>query len=603
MANINVDVLVVGGSLGGVAAALAAARAGRTVALVSTSNWIGGQMTSQGVCTPDENQYVETTGSTRSYRDFRRRTRQYYETKFQLSAAGNASVQDRGHLDLGESWVSYGYSVEAKVAKATLLDILSEVGVVPILGATIGNVSLSDDAATVTGVTITTPDGASTTFAAAYVLDATDLGDLLPLANVEHFVGAESQAQTGEPDAAPGEPERTWIQPFTFPIALERGPSDANFTIPQPANYAAVKAAQNFTLVDGNISGLFVARPLPPKQGQGLIFWTYRRVVEAALFTAGPTSGDVANINVGSNDYLSAVIPSGDPDSDAAALAAAREVSLCYLYWLQTECPRDPGDGSGTGYPNLRPVTEFWDTPDAISPDPYIREGRRIQALTTVKEQDIAVEDANNHDLQTGPRARLFPDSCGIGSYPMDIHANNLGQVELDLATKPFQIPLGALVPVRVANVLPACKNLGVTHLTNGAYRLHPIEWNVGEAAGSLAAFCLQNNVTPAAVAGTPSLVTSFQNGLLANGVPIFWWSDVADGDPAFAATQILGVQGIFTGTTGLEFGPNETLTPSDRNALSERIAPNTVTWPDGPISRSQAAILLAAALAAPPSA
>ena len=53
--------------------------------------------------------------------------------------------------------------------------------------------------------------------------------------------------------------------------------------------------------------------------------------------------------------------------------------------------------------------------------------------------------------------------------------------------TRPFQIPLGALLPIRVENLLPACKNLGVTHITNGAYRLHPVEWNTGEAAGMIA--------------------------------------------------------------------------------------------------------------------
>ncbi len=51
----------------------------------------------------------------------------------------------------------------------------------------------------------------------------------------------------------------------------------------------------------------------------------------------------------------------------------------------------------------------------------------------------------------------------------------------------PFQIPLGALLPVRVDNLLPACKNLGTTRITSGAYRVHPVERSIGEAAGALA--------------------------------------------------------------------------------------------------------------------
>ena len=57
---------------------------------------------------------------------------------------------------------------------------------------------------------------------------------------------------------------------------------------------------------------------------------------------------------------------------------------------------------------------------------------------------------------------------------------------------KPFQIPMSALLPQVVTNFLPAGKNIGVTHLTNGAFRLHPIEWNVGEAAAVIASLSLK---------------------------------------------------------------------------------------------------------------
>src|SRR5262249_30818303 len=70
----------------------------------------------------------------------------------------------------------------------------------------------------------------------------------------------------------------------------------------------------------------------------------------------------------------------------------------------------------------------------------------------------------------------------------------------LDISSLPFQIPLGALIPQRVENLLPGCKNLGVTHLTNGCFRLHPVEWNVGEAAGMLAAYCLRKKLQPRGV-------------------------------------------------------------------------------------------------------
>lgn len=66
----------------------------------------------------------------------------------------------------------------------------------------------------------------------------------------------------------------------------------------------------------------------------------------------------------------------------------------------------------------------------------------------------------------------------------------------------------------RSSNLLPACKNLGVTHITNGCYRLHPFEWNVGEAAGALAAFCLARHVVPRQVRRTPAHLADIQRTL-----------------------------------------------------------------------------------------
>ncbi len=67
----------------------------------------------------------------------------------------------------------------------------------------------------------------------------------------------------------------------------------------------------------------------------------------------------------------------------------------------------------------------------------------------------------------------------------------------LYIPAAPFRISMGAIIPKRVRNVLAAAKNLGVTHITNGCYRLHPVEWNTGESAGSLAAYCLTKNQEP----------------------------------------------------------------------------------------------------------
>ena len=124
---------------------------------------------------------------------------------------------------------------------------------------------------------------------------------------------------------------------------------------------------------------------------------------------------------------------------------------------------------------------------------------------------------------RTAVRAPQFADSVGIGSYWMDLHLTTRGDSAKFGSTLPFQIPLGSLLPQRVENLLPAGKNLGVAHLTNGAYRLHPIEWNIGESVGTLAAFCRAQHRMPREVRSDSGLLAGFQTLLRNDGVRLEW--------------------------------------------------------------------------------
>jgi hypothetical protein len=119
--------------------------------------------------------------------------------------------------------------------------------------------------------------------------------------------------------------------------------------------------------------------------------------------------------------------------------------------------------------------------------------------------------------------AERFPDSVGLGSYRIDLHPSSGGDNYIDVSSLPFQVPLGSLIPRRVENLLPACKNLGVTHITNGCYRLHPVEWAIGEAAGALVAYCLEKDLRPRAVRNTQVHLDAFQKSLRAQGVETDW--------------------------------------------------------------------------------
>src|SRR5580692_11660523 len=94
---IDCDILVVGGGTGGVAAALAAARRGRQVCLLEETDWLGGQMTAQGISALDEHEHIERFGGTASYYAFREALRAHYR---ELASSADPT------LNPGNCWVT-----------------------------------------------------------------------------------------------------------------------------------------------------------------------------------------------------------------------------------------------------------------------------------------------------------------------------------------------------------------------------------------------------------------------------------------------------------------------------------------------------------------
>jgi hypothetical protein len=571
---VDYDVLIAGGSFGGCAAALAAATAGHSVCLIESSAWLGGQYSAQGVTKPDETTYTPTIGSTATYRAFQHAVRAFYRNNYRLSSSGGAQPT----FDPGGDYP--GFSAEPLVVHQVLWQQLQALRWVHVrLNLRVTAATMGGDA--LQSITAVDPNGVSTAFTARYFLDATDLGDLIDMAGVEHVIGAESKADTNEPKA-PDVAHPDWIQPITMVVALERRPDGENHTISKPAAYETLKAQQNYTVVDGYIKKMF-AQPVD--------MWAYRRYIRASNFNDPAFPCDLSMLNMGANDYQGATLPSGNSARDAQIIAAARQASLGYVYWLQTELPRD--DGSGLGYPNLKVRPDQFGTPDGTSAQPYIRESRRIKAQYTIVQQDL------DQSFNPGPRAKNYDDSCGIGDYgALDIHGlRGIGMPGDWIPIKPFEIPLRSLIPIRVTNLLPACKNIGTTHITNGAYRLHPVEWNVGEAAGMLAAFALTSNVPARGVAANEASLRAFQKQLLARGVPLFWWTDVHFGDAWFTAAHLVGVAGIMSGeTSSMNFQPNDPFDDAAKAAVDSNLG-RALNWPATAMTRAQAAQLIAAQL------
>jgi hypothetical protein len=383
-------------------------------------------------------------------------------------------------------------------------------------------------------VTLSGPGGDEVSVVAAYVLDATETGDLLPLAGVEHVTGAESREETGEPHA-PVTAQPLNMQAVSWCFAVDHLAGE-DHTIDRPPSYAHWRdhAPDGWT---GGSQLSFVApvprtlepltrtfTPNPADAGETVVdhrlvggdneLWAFRRIADRRTFVPGFLASDVTLVNWPMVDYVEGPVHSVEPAEVERHLRGARELSLSFLYWLQSEAPRPDGD---TGYPGLRLRGDLLGTLDGLAKRPYIRESRRVRALYTVVEQDLAL------DLRPDGRAVSYPDSVGVGSYRIDLHPSTGGDGYIDIASCPFEVPLRSLVPVRIENLLPAAKNIGTTHITNGCYRLHPVEWNVGEVAGTLAAFCLERRCTPQDVCADDGLVEDLQDRLVRDGVEIRW--------------------------------------------------------------------------------
>jgi hypothetical protein len=550
------EILVVGGGTGGVAAALAAARAGRSVVLLEETDWLGGQLTSQGVSALDEHEHIERFGGTASYYRLRRLIRAQYR-----ELAGAAG--EHPDFNPGSCWVTR-LAFEPRVAVAAIEEMLR-----PHLaaGAIVVHRRAKCVAADVDGDRIETivalglDDGSLTSFHPQLVIDATELGDLLPLTGAEHVVGAETVAQTGEPQAQPSEPKPHCVQSFTYTFACERCGEGERHPIERPEKYEHYRSAQPYSLtievhggeIYGEESGWLEYRLFDRMPGTKGGLWTYRRLLDRGLF-AQSVAHDLTLFNWPGNDYRDRSILDCSAVDAVRALQDAKRVSLGFLYWLQTEAP---ASGTRCGAPELRLRPDVMGTADGLSKHPYIRESRRIRAVKTIVEQEVSARH------QAGPRAAYFADSVGVGWYPIDIHRSGPDDVGASCRTKPFQIPLGALLPVRMVNLIAGGKNVGTTHITNGCYRLHPVEWNIGEAAGALAAFALDEGLAPVRVRERPAVLRRFQRLLLRQGMPLAWLIDVGVDDPAFAGSQEIFMVAEYATSVDLLFRPDAPMDPA----------------------------------------
>ncbi|HEY9750659.1 MAG TPA: FAD-dependent oxidoreductase [Allocoleopsis sp.] len=454
---LTADVLVVGGGTGGTVAAIQAARRSAKTVLVSEFPWLGGMLTSAGVCAPDGNELAA----------------------FQTGIWGAflRELAQRQPEGLDHAWVSF-FTYDPRVGAAIFADwVRSLPNLHWISGQTPVEVLRQGDR--VTGVRF-----AEVTVKAQITLDATELGDLLALGEVPYRWGWELQSEWQEPSAPPTANALTQLCPVQSPtwvvILQDFGAGNRAPAIAPPPNHDPAQFVGAWEGYD-------------PEQ-----FLNYGRLPGDRFMLNWPQCG---------NDYglgVDRLIQS--PQAQREFWQAARWHSQGLAHFIQTELgdryglaadifPHLPGNLGGGAY----------------ALHPYYREARRLQGLVTVREQDIL-------PVVGGQVAALPVDEQGqvtaiaIGNYANDhhypTHINGQALPSLNLKPKsirwggrwtgtPFTIPYGCLVPLAVDGLLVCEKNISVSHMANGATRLQPTVMNIGQAAGMAAALCVEQQCQP----------------------------------------------------------------------------------------------------------
>jgi hypothetical protein len=169
---------------------------------------------------------------------------------------------------------------------------------------------------------------------------------------------------------------------------------------------------------------------------------------------------------------------------DLSAISGAEETAVAFYFYMKERNTQS----WDTHYLHGDDDLNMMGTPTGLSKFPYIRCGRRILGL-----QNFRLLQRYLLPATTGPGAITsfrFYDSVGIGNYAMDSHFVNgsTGIGHNNEKPAPFYLPYRAIASSNVRNLLSGCKSFAGTYWTNSAYRLHPIEWAVGSAAGVAAA-------------------------------------------------------------------------------------------------------------------
>ena len=493
------DIIIVGGGTSGVVSAIQSSRMGSKTLLIEESNWLGGMLTSAGVSAMDGN-YKMPSGFLKEFRD--------------------SLVSHYGNLDsLKTGWVS-NLMFEPSVGNKILKEIAQSEKNLTIMYETTIHKVVKDEKFK---IKINQND---ITYNSTILIDATELGDLIPKLNLPYFIGMDSRKKFKE-DIAP-EFSNNIIQDLTYVMILKDFKKD--MTIEKPKNYD-----RNEFICSYDSGECF-------KRDKKL--WSKEKLISYGKL---PNNKYMINWPINGNDYYSNSIEMTAQER-LLSYDRAKQKSLRFLYFIQTEM----------GFNNLSIDYSEYPTKDGFPLMPYHRESRRLNGKITLTLNDIKSPYKQKNSL--------YRTGIAVGDYPVDHHhgaySNYSNLPKLDFYPVPsYSVPLGVLIPENIDNFMVIEKSISVSNLVNGTSRLQPVVMQIGQASGVLASLGIikKKNIDQINV-------REVQLEILKNNGYILPYVDVDTEDLNFISYQKIGACGILR-SEGLNIGwENKTLFYPDSN-------------------------------------
>ena len=505
------DVLVIGASASGIAAGIQSARMGVNTIITEPTTWLGGMITAAGVSAFDGNHSLPSG----LFGEFREALHKVYGGPSKVSTGWVSNTLFEPHV--GDS------IFKSMVLQTKGLTVKYQFQFLRVLK--------NND--TITGaVFVDEPTNQQITIYARQVIDATELGDVLANAGVPYSLGMEASAATGE-DIHVSETNDI-VQDITYVAILKDYGMGVDKTIAKPKNYDPSE-------FDGACTDYYFNTANPKPNVDAIKMLNYGKLPNQKYMINWPNRGNDIYLNVVEMDEA----------NRQSELIKAKEQTLRFIYFIQHQL----------GFKTLGLADDEFPTHDKLPLIPYHRESRRVKGLVRFDVKHIAKPfDAPSPLYRTG---------IAVGDYPIDHHhkKNIKAPQHLDFYPVPsFNIPLGSLIPQRVSGLIIAEKSISVSNVVNGTTRLQAIALLIGQAAGTLAALSVQQNLDAQEIP-----VRKVQLGLLNSNAYIMPYYDVSLSHNHFVAAQKIGATGILKGE-GVPFSwANRTLFHPD--SLVNRLA------------------------------